>query len=170
MASKMDIRRLAVRVKENPIVVSLTILGSLIVALSTFTDAAKNLLGLAITESRPDVNGEWEAEVTYDWGAKHSETFTFDGVDEEVYGTASFLGVKRGIVEGMARKDTVQFRTETQEVMGGENRPAVHRYRGQVFQDEIKFVMQTEGGFSGHVPIEFTARRVANAPVQPARS
>jgi len=42
----------------------------------------------------------------------------------------------------------------------------VHRYRGRLAGDEIRFVMQTEGGSSAHVPIEFVARRVA--PAAPA--
>jgi len=37
----------------------------------------------------------------------------------------------------------------------------VHRYRGQLVGDELRFVMQTEGGGSAHVPVEFVARRTA---------
>lgn len=85
--------RFNLRIKNNPIVASLIILGTIVIALSTFTNAAKNLWDLVITEPRPDINGEWKAEVTYDWqNAKYSETFTFGGDGEEVYGTASFLG------------------------------------------------------------------------------
>ena len=164
--------RFNLRIKNNPIVASLIILGTIVIALSTFTNAAKNLWGLLITETRPDINGEWKAEVTYDWqNAKYSETFTFSGDGEEVYGAASFLGMKKGILEGKAKKDKLQFITKTQEVLGNRNNPkdVVHRYQGKVLRDEIKFVMQTEGGFSGHIPIEFTARRVPNTSLQPTR-
>lgn len=158
--------RFNLRVKNNPIVASLIILGTIVIALSTFTNAAKNLWDLVIRDTRPDINGEWKAEVMYDWqNARYSETFTFSGDGEEVYGVASFLGTKRGILEGKAKKDKLHFITRTQEILG--NRNVVHRYEGRVFRDEIKFVMQTEGGFSGHIPIEFTARRIQNTSLQP---
>ena len=172
-APKTRFDRINQRIKNNPILASLIILGTIVIALSTFTNAAQNLWDLVITETRPDINGEWKAEVVYDWpNAKYSETFTFSGDGEEVYGTASFLGSKRGILEGKAKKDKLQFMTKTQKVLGDDwNSPkvVVHRYRGKVLRDEIKFVMQTEGGFSEHIPIEFTARRVPNILLQPTR-
>jgi hypothetical protein len=160
-------------IKNNPIVASLIVVGTIVIALSTFTDAAKNLLSLVVKETRPDINGEWKAEVTYDWNnAKYTETFTFGGDGEEVYGTASFLRRRRGILEGKVRKDKLEFVTKTREVSGAgwnNQKDAVHRYRGKVFRDEIKFIMQTEGGFSEHVPIEFTARKVPNISLKPTR-
>jgi hypothetical protein len=167
--SKTRIDRLYLRIKKNPIVASLIILGTIIIALSTFTNATKDLLGLIITETRPDINGDWKAEVTYDWkNAKYSETFTFSGDGEEVYGATTFLGMKRGILEGKTKNDNLQFITKTQEVLGGnDTKDVVHRYRGKVLRDEIKFVMQTEGGYSEHIPIEFIALRVPKTSLQP---
>lgn len=163
--------RLNLRIKNNPIVASLIVLGTVVIALSTFTDAAKNLLSLVVNETRPDINGEWKSEVTYDWNnAKYTETFTFGGDGEEVHGTASFLGTKRSILEGKVRKDKLRFITKTREVNGADwnnLKDDVHRYDGKVFRDEIKFIMQTEGGFSEHLLIEFTARKVPS--LQPTR-
>ena len=157
-------------IKNNPIVASLIILGTIVIALSTFTNAVKNLWVLVPTETRPDINGEWKAEVTYDWeNAKYSETFTFSGDGEEVYGAASYLGYKRGIHEGKAKKDKIEFITKTTVVLGDSREEAVHRYQGNVLRDEIKFVMQTAGGFSDYLPIEFTAHRVPNTSLQPTR-
>jgi len=45
----------------------------------------------------------------------------------------------------------------------------VHRYRGTFVSSEIRFVLQTEGGSSPHVPVEFTARRVARPSSSPTR-
>ena len=91
------------------------------------------------------------------------EIFTFNGDGTEVHGTASFLGTKRGILEGELGKDKIQFITKTQEVLGSQAPSlSLHRYRGKILRDEIKFVMQTEGGYSEHIPIEFTAKRVPN--------
>jgi hypothetical protein len=36
----------------------------------------------------------------------------------------------------------------------------VHRYDGAWAGDQIRFVMQTEGGLSDHRPVEFVAHRV----------
>lgn len=115
--------------------------------------------------ARPDINGEWRAEVTYDWpGANHVEHFIFTGEANDLSGSASFLGVARGIVEGRIEAGTLRFSTLTNEVAGsGAPVQRVHRYRGTVQDAEIRFVMQTEGGVSVHVPVEFTARRVAPA-------
>jgi len=152
------------RIKNNPTVASLIILGTIVIALSTFTDAAKNLLGLVIKDTRPDINGEWKAEVTYDWkNAKYTETFTFKGDGDELYGTASFLGKKRGILEGKIRKDKLQFITITGEISGSRpERDTIHDYRGRILGDEMKFIMQTKGGYSEHIPIEFIAKKVPN--------
>jgi len=159
---KTRIDRFALRVKNNPVVATLVIVGSLIIALSTFTDAAKNLLDLMVSDTRPDINGSWEAEVTYDWkNAKYAETFTIRGDGEELYGTATFLGTKKGILEGAINKDRLQFITKSQEMLESEESSiSIHRYRGKYSGDQIKFVMQTEGGYSEHVPIEFTANRI----------
>ena len=108
--------------------------------------------------------GEWSADVTYDWGAKYTERFTFKVDGGAVVGTASFLGVRRGIVDGTVSGDQVAFETRTQEARGDFSNPVSveHRYRGKISGDTIAFRMQTEGGSSG-VPVEFTARRSADA-------
>lgn len=167
--TRTQVDRLISKIKNNPILAFLIVLGSIAIALSAFTDAARNLLGLVIEEKRPAINGEWKAEVTYDWkNAKYIEIFTFKGEGEEVYGTASFLRLRRGILEGKIKKDTLEFITKTQEVLGpGEPRVAIHHYRGRLLGDEINFSMQTEGGYSEHIPVEFIAKRVPNKEIQP---
>lgn len=162
--SKTIVDRFYSRIKNNPTVASLIILGTIVIGLSTFTDATKNLLGLVIKNTRPDINGEWKAEVTYDWkNATYTETFTFEGDGDEVYGTASFLGKKRGILEGKIRKDKLQFITITGEILGSRpERDTIHDYRGRILGGEMKFIMQTKGGYSDHIPIEFIARKVPN--------
>ena len=151
---------------------SLILLGSIVIALSTFTEAMQNLWGLVVKETRPDINGEWQAEVTYDWpNAQYAEIFTFRGDGNEIHGTASFLGIERGMIAGKISKNKVWFTTKSQEILGAGSGPrdVVRRYEGRIDGDEIKFVMQIEGGFSGHTPIEFTARRALSAPLQHTR-
>jgi hypothetical protein len=141
--------------------------------LSESADPAKTTSGLLIQQMRPDINGAWQADVTYDWpNARYVEKFDFRGSGEEVYGTASFLEGKKEILEGSIRKDGLRFITKTQEVLGGDwknPRDVVHRYRGEFLGTEIKFILQTEGGYSEHIPIEFTAKKVPEPSRQPAR-
>lgn len=102
--------------------------------------------------------GNWSAEVTYDWGDKYTEHFSFSLDDAAVIGSASFLGVPRGIVDGSLSGDRVLFQTRTEEMNSDSKAGIVHRYRGTITGDSIAFTMQTEGG-SSSVPIQFTARR-----------
>ncbi len=159
---KTPVNRLYSRIRNNPAVAFLIIMGTIVIGLSTFTDAAKNLLGLVIEDTRPGINGEWVAEVTYDWkNAHYTEKFTFNGEGGEVYGTASFLGKKRSIVEGKINKDNLLFTTITREMMDSSpTRETIHHYRGRILGDELKFILQTRGGYSEHIPIEFIARRI----------
>lgn len=105
------------------------------------------------------VDGEWGAEVVYDWpNARYVERFVFRVDGSGLQGTASFLGVPRGLLEGRVAPDGVRFETRTAEMGGAES---VHRYHGRMVDGELRFVMQTTGGTSTHVPVEFVARRDA---------
>lgn len=73
--------------------------------------------------------------------------------------------------QGPARDPAVdpglRFLTRTGEIgerAGRTVAETAHRYRGRLVGDEIRFVMQTEGGSSSHGPVEFVARRVAQGP------
>ena len=139
------------------------LVGTLVVALSAFTDAARNLLALLDRPARAPVNGTWQAQVRYDWpNAEHLETFSFRGDGNQLYGTASFLTRPRGIRDGEVRGNQLSFVTRSQELRDRDegSRTAEHRYRGTLDGDRIDFVMLTEGGFTDHVPVSFVARRV----------
>ena len=81
------------------------------------------------------------------------------------------LTCARGVLEGRIDAAGLSFVTRTSESTGAGDSGAavVHRYRGRLAGDELRFVMQTEGGSSAHVPIEFVARRVAAAASQALR-
>ncbi len=122
--------------------------------------------------ARPPINGEWRARVDYDWpGAHHDERLVFSGEGDEVHGSASYLGVARGVLESRIDAAGLAFVTRTSEMAsaGGSETAIVHRYRGRLAGDEIRFVMQTEGGSSAHQPVEFVARRVASSASQASR-
>lgn len=124
---------------------------------------------LAATK-RPDINGLWQAEVGYDWSnARHVERFDFRGDANGLHGSASFVGVPRGVLEGRVEPDGLQFITRTTEVAADGSRDLVHRYRGRWIGGELRLVMQTEGGSSPHVPVEFVARRLIPAAAPASR-
>lgn len=120
---------------------------------------------VAAPAARPDINGVWQAQVSYDWpNAHYLERFDLRGAATELHGTASFLGVPRGVFEGRVDEGSLHFVTHTTELIDGASHPVVHRYSGRWADQEIRFVMQTEGSSSPHEPVEFIARRVASAP------
>ncbi len=132
------------------------------IAVAFIPQVQQYLHSLAAKLNPSDIAGAWTAEVIYDWpNAKYQETFTLKDEGGEVHGTASFLGINRAISDGKISGDTISFSSKTQEVLGDENNPkaSIHRYQGKVSGETIQFVMQTEGGFSEHLPVEFTAHR-----------
>ena len=116
----------------------------------------------------PDLSGRWVADVRYDFGVQHSEAFVLRLTDGRLSGTASFLGVPRGIVDGRVAGSSVSFTTRTEETAGGDSRQTEHQYGGTYSGDELRLSMQTSGGFSSHVPVDFVARRPAASPATPS--
>lgn len=114
--------------------------------------------------ARPDINGLWQADVRYDWpNADYVERFEFRGEGNELHGSASFLRVPRRVIDAQVDADGVRFVTLTTETTGSGSADIAHRYEGRFIGNatasDIRFVMQTEGGSSVHVPVEFVARR-----------
>ena len=146
--------------------VAVTTIAALVVAAAVWE--LRSSLPAAETRAltgRVAVNGEWHAQVDYDWsGARYVERFVFAGEGDGLHGSASFLGVARGVLEGGVDGAQLRFVTRTSEIGGtAADATLVHRYRGQLVGDELRFVMQTEGGSSAHVPVEFVARRSASS-------
>lgn len=114
--------------------------------------------------ARPAVNGEWQGELHYAWAnTPRVERFTFGGQGQALNGSASFLGLPRGVLAGHVDSDGLRFDTRTSEMGGAE---LLHHYRGQLVGDEIRFVLQTEGGTAPHEPVTFVARRVGAEPAR----
>jgi hypothetical protein len=109
-----------------------------------------------------DIDGEWQAQVEYDWGDTHTEKFVLGYDGTEVLGTASYLGRKRALFDGQLDGDRIRFIVRSQEIAGGDSpsRELVHHYSGKVGENSIHFTLRTEGGVTGHIPIEFTAVRI----------
>ena len=90
--------------------------------------------------------GAWTGEVTYGWDAKYSESFFFQPEGNKLFGTASFLGVKRGIEEGKVDGETISFYARYDEVSGGESRQRKNYYWGKLNGKDISIRMQDDRG------------------------
>jgi hypothetical protein len=90
--------------------------------------------------------GGWSGEVTYGWDAKYIEPFFFQPEGNKLFGTASFLGVKRGIEEGKVEGESISFYVRYEEVSGGESRERKNYYRGKLNGKHILIRMQDDRG------------------------
>jgi len=159
---KTRLERIKTGIHNHKLFSVVIVLGSIVTGISAFTNATTNLIEFVTQEERerPAINGEWKAEVTYDWpNARYAETFDLHGDGDNVYGTASFLGLQRGILDGVVKDNKIEFITRTMESAGNSTAELIHRYQGKVSPGEIRFVMQTEGGSSPRGPVEFVASR-----------
>lgn len=113
---------------------------------------------------RVAINGRWLAEINYGWSnARYLETFELQGEAQVLQGTATFLRVPRGIVQGRLEGDTLTFSTSSTELLGSESRETVHRYRLRLVGDELQGTLQTEGGTAPAGPVAVLARRAGAA-------
>jgi hypothetical protein len=77
----------------------------------------------------------WQAGVAYPWGVTYKELFELKLASGKVTGTASFLGVQRGIFEGKLERGDLSFTTRTEQTEGAMTREAKHVYRGKIADD-----------------------------------
>jgi len=115
----------------------------------------------------PNVSGDWSAQVKYDWGDSYPEKFHFEANRAELSGSASFLRVARGILDGKISGDRISFTTKTLVSINSEEKmhEDKHYYKGMLANDAIQFTMITDSEVESHVPIHFTATRTP--PQQP---
>ena len=107
---------------------------------------------------RAAINGTWQATFEYDWpNSLYTERFVLGGEGGDLHGSASFLSVPRGVLEGVVEANALRFMTRTKET--GRAGDVVHRYSATLIGDELHFVLQTEDSSSSHVPVTFVARR-----------
>ena len=136
----------------------------LFVGVASFGVAAMRVApeaAVAPTVAVADISGLWSAQVKYDWGDTYLESFSLNYDGTEVLGTASYLGRKRALFDGQLKGDRISFVTKSQEMIGSNNssRDVKHHYTGKVAGDRIQFTLRSEGSFTEHVPVEFTATR-----------
>ena len=74
-----------------------------------------------------------------------------------MYGTASFLGYKRGIDDGKIAGDEISFSVHFQEESSSGSREHKNYYGGKIVGNEIRFRMQDD---RGSAPLDFTATKI----------
>jgi hypothetical protein len=104
--------------------------------------------------------GKWEAEVKYSWGVNLKEVYVFKVDEAEVIGTASYLRVPRGILDGKIDGNRISFLTKTQTILGSQTYEEKHLYKGRLIGDAIEFILQTDSGYDTRPPEMFTAKRL----------
>jgi hypothetical protein len=93
-----------------------------------------------------NLTGAWTGEVTYPWGAKFTEPFFFQPEGNKLFGTASFLGAKRGIEDGKIEGDSISFFIRFEESSGGAISQHKNYYRGKLNGKELLLRMQDDRG------------------------
>jgi hypothetical protein len=110
-----------------------------------------------------DFNGRWKAVVKYSWGVTHPEIFALRADQDEVDGTASYLGTGRGILDGKIQGNKITFTTKTYTILGDATYEEKHHYKGRFSGNAIEFILQTDSGYDSRPPEMFTAERVEPA-------
>jgi TIR domain len=106
------------------------------------------------------VAGVWEGEVTYSWGAKSKERFFFEPEGDKLFGTATFLELKRGVEDGKIEGDHISFSVRFEEMSGDVFREVKNSYFVRISGSELSVRMQDSRGMP---PLEFKLTRSREA-------
>lgn len=100
--------------------------------------------------------GRWNGEVIYPRGEKYSEEFFFQPEGDKLFGTASFLGMKRGIEDGKIDGDQLSFFARFDERSGEQTVQHKNYYWGQVTDSRISMRLQDS---RGNPPVDFVLKK-----------
>ena len=114
----------------------------------------------ATAKTAATITGSWSGEVAYGWGDKYTEVFLFQPERSKLFGTASFLGSKRGIEEGKIEGESVSFFVRFQELSGNETHERKNYYWGKLSANAIAMRIQDD---RGSPPVDFVLQKSAVA-------
>ena len=100
----------------------------------------------SVASKTAEFTGTWSAEVTYGWGERFTEQFFFQPEGDKLFGSASFLGAKRGIEEGKIEGENISFFVRFQEVSGGAVTDHKNFYWGKLAGEKINMRLQDDRG------------------------
>ncbi len=104
--------------------------------------------------------GSWAADVTYGSGERHREQFFFQPEGDKLFGTASFLGTKRGIEDGKIGGSTISFQASFEEIVNGATQLRRNRYEGGLVGDVIHLKLFDD---AGNPAVEFSLAKSRGA-------
>lgn len=158
---------LIARIKKNPVVSILIAAGTVIITLSTVTDASKNIISLITKSAIVDVTGMWVSQEMmnpFDENDKFRMHLQLQARDGAVYGTVRQVSSTNrydfttGILEGQKKGDIISFslleRADTMEgIVTYKN-----YFHGNALKQQIEFTMSSDRPW-GFPPQRFVVTR-----------
>ncbi len=138
---------------------------ALLVLLAVF--AAEHFLAEKAAATRQqsalEIAGRWTARVKYAWGDEHQEVFEFKILGKQVHGSATYLSSRLTIERVSLEDGWLRFITRSRESLGGDSlgKVVIHRYTGQITPEDIRFTLESGGGYTLNPPLEFVATRAS---------
>ena len=167
MAEKTRVDNIFGKIKNNPVLSVIIALGVIVIALSTFTNAARNLLSL-ISNEKTNLSGTWKTPVLanqFNKNQKWTYTFEFDVKGSTLLGTLTLTIIgddriqKQGILEGEIEGNNISFYVQETSWLGQKREQYRNLFHGTVTDGEIEFIQNSDRSW-GFVPQQFTARKV----------
>ena len=169
MAEKTRFDKIFVKIKNNPVLAVIIALGVIVMALSSFTNAARNLFGLLSKEKESaNVTGTWKTQALinqFNTKQKWTFTFEFDAKDTTLLGTVTLTpsgdnrSYIKGIQGGKLEGHNISFYTRQTAWLGTEKMVYKDLFYGTIANGEIEFIQNSDrqGGF---IPQKFVAKKV----------
>ena len=156
--------KLLYRLKNNPLIASFLILGTIVITISSFTDAIKNILPLLDikTETETEISGKWSSPLLINQYNKKQQFylyFEFQKVGSKISGNL--------VRKWPGNSDDASYRMQDIEYDGKsinfkisfktwDEKEYYDFYSGQIRDKTIQFLVQSDGPF-GYEPKQFLA-------------
>jgi len=175
MAEKTRFDNIFVKMKNNAVLAIIIALGAIVIALSTFTNAARNLMDLFSNQNAhvtgtesTDVTGRWKTQELsgqFNENQKFTFSFEFDAKDTTLFGTITMTPLgddrsyKKGIRGGKIEGNNISFYTQETSWMGSERHVYKDLFHGTVSNGEIEFIQNSDRPWE-FIPQKFIAKKV----------
>ncbi len=140
--------KLLFRIKNNSVVAALLVVGVIVIAVSTFTDATQKMLDLIFTERVPNIEGKWRTEVLtnpYDHTERYTLLFQFVQQGETLMGTVTETdvdeheGFAKTLSDGKIKGNVISFYTLGEVGSDEKTQRYKESYSGTIRKKEIAF-------------------------------
>jgi hypothetical protein len=164
------VEKIITRMKNNPVLASVIVLGIIIIAVSTFTDAVRNLTTFLSENKRSsaaNIKGKWTSSVLanpFDKNDTYRIVFEFNVKGNMVFGTLREISTKKrydainSILDGKITDNIISFHVQKTSTFGNETVRYRDLFYGTVSENEIDFVLQSDRPW-GFPPQSFVAKR-----------